>query len=69
MQTHMGGRAHSMGLNPEDGDDIQGANQANPLVVRIVADWGGGVVSVFLQAEGDVDGRSNWRAAGDSDLE
>ena len=54
------GRAHSLGLAPDDGDDIQSAGQEETLSGRIVADWCGGVASMFLQAEEDVDTRSNW---------
>ena len=48
------GRSHLLGLGPDDGDDIQGADQADTLSSRIVDDWGGGSVSMFLQAEEDV---------------
>ena len=45
------GRAHSPGLGPDNGDDIQGADQAETLSGRIVAYWSGGVEYMFLQAE------------------
>ena len=32
----------------------------DPLSCRIVANWGGGGASMFLQAEEDVDARLNW---------
>ena len=51
---------HSLGLVPNGGDDIQGADQAETLSGKIVADWGGRVASVFSQAEEDVDACSNW---------
>ena len=51
------GRAHSLGLGPNDGDDIRGADRAETPGSRIVADWGGGVVSMFSQVEEDVDTR------------
>ena len=49
-----------MGLCPDDVDDIWGTDRAETLISRIVADSGGGVVSMFSQAEEDVDARSNW---------
>ena len=36
------GRPHLPGLGPDDGDDILGADQADPLSGRIVSEWGGG---------------------------
>ena len=47
--------AHSLGLGPDDGDDIRGADRAETLSGRIVADWGSGVAPMFLQAEEDLD--------------
>ena len=54
------GRANSTGISPYDGDDVWGADQAESLSGRIVADWGGDRVSVFSQGEKDVDARLNW---------
>ena len=55
------GRAQYLGLGPDDGDYILGAHRAEPLNGRTVDDWGGGVASVFLQAEDDVNSRLNWK--------
>ena len=55
------GRAHYLVLGPDDGDDILGTHRADPLNGRTVADWGGGVASVFLQAEDDANSRLNWK--------
>ena len=52
------GRAKSTGIGPEDGVNVQGADRAEPLVDRIVADWGGGWAPVFSHVEKDVDTRS-----------
>ena len=54
------GRAHSAGLRHDDGDDIQGTDRAETLSGGIVAEWGGEVSSVFLQADEDFYERSNW---------
>ena len=53
------GHAHSLGISPDDGDDIRGSDQAETLSGRIVSDWGGGVASMFSQADEYVDACSN----------
>ena len=35
-----------------------------PLSGRVVADWGGGVASIFSQTEEDVDAHSKWACCG-----
>ena len=54
------GRTHLIELRPDGGDDVLGAEIAETLSGRLVADCGGRVTSMFLQAEEDVDVRSNW---------
>ena len=58
------GRAHLLGLSPDDGDDVRGAEIAGTLGGRVVANWGGGVASMFFQVEEDVDAGSNWSGCG-----
>ena len=54
-------RAHLTILGPEDVDNVQGTDGAEPLAGgRIVLDWGGGWVPVFLYAEEDVDIHLDW---------
>ena len=48
------GRAHLLVPSPDERDDIQGADQVDTLSGRIVAAWGSGFASMFLQAEEDV---------------
>ena len=54
------GRAHSIALRPEDGDDGGGADRVETLRGRVVADCCGRITTMFAQAEEDVDARSNW---------
>ena len=54
------GRAHSLSLRPEEGDDGGGAYRADTLRGRLVADCGGRITSMFTQAEEDVGTRLNW---------
>ena len=44
----------------QDRDDVRGADRAEPLSSRIVADRGGSWAPMFAHAEEDVDPRSNW---------
>ena len=46
-------------LGPEDSDDVWGADQAEPLSGRIVADRGGSQAPMFAHVEEDVDTHSN----------
>ena len=49
------GRAHLTGLDPEDCDDVQGADRAEPLAeVRVAANQSGPWASMFYHAEEDV---------------
>ena len=45
------GHAHLLALSHNYIDDVQGADQEETLNSRVVADWGGRVVSMFSQAE------------------
>ena len=54
------GRAHSLGIGLDYGNDVRGANRAETPSSRIVADWGGRSASMFSQAEEDVDACSDW---------
>ena len=53
------GHAHSLALRPDDGNDVGSADRAETLSGRVVANWGGRVASMFLQAEEDVEAHSN----------
>ena len=47
-------------ISPEDCDDAQGADRAEPVVgVRVVADMGGSQAPMFMLAEKNVDTCSN----------
>ena len=54
------GRAHSLALRPEDGDDDGGADQAETLRGRVFANCGGPITAILSLVEEDVDTRSNW---------
>ena len=58
------GRSHSMGLGPDDGDDIGSANRIDSLSGGKFANQGGGVTSELSQAKEDVDTCSNWSGYG-----
>ena len=48
------------GLGPKDRNDVRGADRAEPLSGRIVADRGGSWAPMFSHAEEDADPCSNW---------
>ena len=54
------GRALLFALCPGDGDDDGGADRAETMRGRVVADCGGRITAMLLLAEEDVDARSNW---------
>ena len=54
------GRAHSLALCPEDGDNDGSADRAETLRGRVVADCGGRITAMLSQVEEDVDAHSNW---------
>ena len=54
------GRAHTFALCPEKGDDNGGADRAETLSGRVVADCGGGITTMLSLAEEDIDPCSNW---------
>ena len=48
--------SNSNGLSPEDRDDVQGTNRAEPVVgVRVVAERGGPHAPMFVHVEEDFD--------------
>ena len=53
------GCSDSNGLGPDDHDDVQCTDQADPLSNMIVSDRGGSRVPMFSHAEEDVDVRLN----------
>ena len=54
------GRTYSLVLRPENGDDDGGADRAETLRGRVVADCGGRITSMLSLAEGNVDASSKW---------
>ena len=53
------GSVHSLALRLEDSDNDGGADRAETLRGRIVADCGDQITAMLSLAEGDVDARSN----------
>ena len=47
------------GLSPKDHNDVQGADQAEPLSSKIVADMGGSWAPMFVHAEEDFESHSH----------
>ena len=54
------GRAHLLALRSDDGDDVGGADRADTLRGRVVADCGGRITSMCSQAQDDVGACLNW---------
>ena len=54
------GQAHSLALHTEDDDDDGGADPAETLRARVVADCGSLITAMLLLAEEYVEAHSNW---------
>ena len=48
------GRSHSQTLGPDDGDDVGCADVAEAMIGGEIANEGGGIASLVVQAEEDV---------------
>ena len=54
------GRSHSQTLGSDDGCDVGCTDGVEAMIGRRIADGGGGIASLVVQAEEDIDARFDW---------